>query len=184
MLLTVTERVLVMGLLPRQGTIIDMNNAQNVRNAVQFSQEELDGLKIVQTDKGMEWDPDVANEIGAKDVVVGVSGAELIKTTLKKLSDGANLPIDAISLYKKFVDGNLTVRDEAGKIVRDVVPEVILLEEQKQNMKERSSQQYGKATETAEVTEDMHEALKEKVKELDEQTEPWSDQAEQDKIIE
>lgn len=127
MLLSITERVLLMGILPREGNIITINNSQNIRTVIQFSSEELDALKIVQTEKGMQWDAEAATEIGEKDVVIGVSGADLIKTTLKKLSDEEKLPIDAISLYRKFVDTDLTVRDESGKIVRDEVPEVIVL---------------------------------------------------------
>ncbi len=125
---TILERVLLMGIIPREGNIIDMNTAQNVRNVAQFSTEELDGLKMVQTESGMQWDAEAANEIGDKDIVVGVSGAELIKKTLMKLSDEEKLPIDALSLYRKFVDAELVVRDDSGKIVREGTPELVVME--------------------------------------------------------
>lgn len=125
MKVTVTERVFIMGLLPREGNVVDMNNADNVYRAAQFSPEELDALKMVQMEKGMQWDADVANEIGEKDIVVGVSGAELIKKTLVGLSDQEKLPRDALSLYRKFVDADLVVRDDKGKIVRDETPEIL-----------------------------------------------------------
>lgn len=134
MKVTILERVLLMGILPREGNVVDMNNSQNIRTAVEFSPEDLDKLKVVQTEKGMEWDAEAANEIGEKDVVVGVSGAELIKKTLKKLSDEEKLPMDALSLYRKFVDADLTVRDDSGKIVREELPEVISVEEMQEKM--------------------------------------------------
>ncbi len=129
MKLTILERVLLLGILPREGNIVTVNNSQNVTNLVKFSPEEMDSLGIVQNDKGMQWNAEAAEAIGDKEVAIGVSGAELVKTTLKKLSDEEKLPRDALSLYKKFVDGNLTVRDDKGKIVRDEVPEVITTEE-------------------------------------------------------
>lgn len=138
--LNVTERFLLMSILPREGNIIDMNNAQNIKSVAQFSPEELDKLKPATTETGMRWDVEGAIEVGEKDVVVGVSGAELIKKTLKKLSDEEKLPMDCISLYRKFVDADLVVRDEAGKIVRDVVPEVISAEELKARIEEPTRQ--------------------------------------------
>ena len=125
MKVTVTERVFLMGLMPREGNIVDMNNSQNVRNVASFSPEELDKLQMVQNEKGMQWNAEAADEIGEKDIKVGVSGAELIKRTLMKLSDEEKLPIDALSLWGKFVDADLQVRDQAGRIVRDKMPEVL-----------------------------------------------------------
>jgi hypothetical protein len=111
--------------MPREGNIVDMNNSQNVRNVASFSSEELDKLQMVQNENGMQWDAEAANEIGEKDIVVGVSGAELIKQTLEKLSAEEKLPLDALSLWRKFVDADLQVRDATGRIVREEKPEVL-----------------------------------------------------------
>jgi len=164
MKLSVTDRVLLLGILPREGNVIDMNTAQNVRNATQFSIEELDGLEMVQMNPGMQWNAEVANEIGEKEVVVGVSGAELVKKTLVKLSDEEKLPMDALPLYRKFVDADLVVRDDTGKIVRNKAPEIINLE---------SSDEAGT----------VEQKIQEKLKELDEADDTWSDQPERDKIL-
>lgn len=125
MKLNITERVLLLGTMPREGNIVDMNNSQNVRNVASFSTEELDKLQMVQNEAGMQWSAEAANEIGEKDIVVGVSGAEFIKQTLIKLSDEEKLPLDALSLWRKFVDADLQVRDNTGRIVREKVPEIL-----------------------------------------------------------
>lgn len=183
MKVTIIERVILMGIIPREGNIIDMNNAQNIRKVTQFSPEELDALKMVQNEKGMQWDAEAANKIGEKDIVVGVSGAELIKKTLMELSDEEKLPIDALSLYRKFVDADLTIRDDSGKIVREETPDVLDINEGVKGAELISTDR--RQPSAQEFAEAAHQAVNRaaKVRELDEVSDKWSDQAEQDKII-
>jgi len=133
MIFTLLERLMIPGFLPREGSYLDMNTADNLLKAVRFDPDEMErardpeGLNLRQNDRGgMDWENEFAEDFSMV-LDLSMDQANLLKKLLVKLNDEEKLPRDALSLYQKIVEGDLSVQSKK-------LPE--LVSEGKQLMKE------------------------------------------------
>jgi hypothetical protein len=99
--LTVLERVILFGILPRQGSFNEMDIAQGIINQIHFPPQERDQIGLKDQGGTVIWDNEKESE-HTKEVEFGVAGLALVHDTLTSMSEKNELPIDALSLWRKF----------------------------------------------------------------------------------
>lgn len=114
MIFTLLERLIIPGLLPREGSFLDMESADNLLKTVRFSPEEMsrardpEGLNLRQNERGgMDWENEFAEDYSLI-CDLGIDQGALLKKILEKLNTEEKLPRDAKSLYQKIVVDGLS----------------------------------------------------------------------------
>ena len=101
MILSVLERLVLLNVLPREGTITTVKIVRELREALSFSEEEHKELKFERTeDGGTQWDTGAEED---EDVPVGPRAHTLVVETLELLDKDKKLTEDYLSLWGKFV---------------------------------------------------------------------------------
>ena len=103
MLLTIAERLMVQSVLPSKSDYLTLCVARDVRDAVDFTQDEIAMGGIRATEKGYKWAPEVDTD--EADIELGEAETGLIVIELKKLNEGRSLTDNHYSIYRKFVLG-------------------------------------------------------------------------------
>jgi len=104
MILTVIERLILLGILPKEGNITDNKLIQNVINDVGFTDAEKTQLKFEDLPGGLtKWDTEAAMDC-RREFEIGPGIYSIIKAQLEKLNSQNTLPRDAISLWDKFME--------------------------------------------------------------------------------
>jgi len=114
---SVTERIALMNVLPKEGDITTLRILRDLQTGLGFSEEELEALKFVQAEGRVQWDPDGAEAVGLKEIEAGRATRRLIARTLKSLEKAKKLPIAFIDLYERFVkdgDGEESEDEDGG----------------------------------------------------------------------
>jgi hypothetical protein len=101
MLLSVQERLLLaQTVLPKEGDIVTLQLVRKLTGELLLTDKEVTDFGIEQTSDGMRWNP--ANTTD-KEIEIGDATKTIIVEALKRMSDAKQLPMDAVSLYEKFV---------------------------------------------------------------------------------
>ena len=100
MRLTVMDRILLLNLLPAEGSVTTLRIVRQLREDLSFSEEEHAALELVQADGKVTWNPAKAVE---KDVAIGLKATNLIVEALTELSKAKKLQPSHLGLYDKFV---------------------------------------------------------------------------------
>lgn len=100
--LGVYERIVLLGILPKEGDFTTLKIVRGMREDLSFSEEEHKALEFVQDGSNIQWkkDADVPRNIN-----FGEKATDLIVETLKKLDEQKKLKEEYYSLYEKFVGG-------------------------------------------------------------------------------
>jgi hypothetical protein len=100
--LTITERLLLSGILPQQGNFVTLKIVRKLKEALSFTEEEIARFKLkVDDEEGtVKWDKtaDVPTEIA-----IGESAMSTIVSALKKLDAEQKLLAQQCELYERFV---------------------------------------------------------------------------------
>lgn len=99
MLLNVTERLALLGILPAEGNFLTMKIIADIRDATSFSEEEFNELGFKQEDNRLTWN--VKKDVG-KEVKIGVKGRSIIHDTLAQLDKDGKIRPEHLSLCEKF----------------------------------------------------------------------------------
>jgi hypothetical protein len=99
--LTVKERLVLMGMLPKESNFTTLKIMRKLREELSFSEEEHAIIQFKQDGPQLSWNFQ-ANV--TKDVPIGDMMMELIKSDLKKLDKDGKLTEDHFSLFEKFVE--------------------------------------------------------------------------------
>lgn len=100
--LSVAERLLLLGLLPKEGDITTVRIVHDLRRELSFTEEEHAALGVTIEDGRIHWDG--AAE-APRDVPIGGKAQALIVSALEDLSDNGKLTEQHLGLYEKFVEG-------------------------------------------------------------------------------
>ena len=94
----ILERIMILGVLPKQSDFVSMKIIDHLQRAVGFSQGELDKYNIKNHPNGsVSWEKDFE-----KEVKVTMRAAEIIKENLIKLSETKMVTVQHLSIYEKF----------------------------------------------------------------------------------
>jgi hypothetical protein len=97
--LNTLERVMLMGVLPKEGTFANLKLLRIAKEDLSFSEEENKELNFRQEGEQLHWD-DLAQ---TKEVNFGDTVTGLIVETLISLNDKGKLTENHFSLYEKFI---------------------------------------------------------------------------------
>ena len=106
MKLSILERILLRGVLPREGNILTVRIVRTLREKIEFKEEEIKlfEIKTVTSESG---DPLITwSKKSETDIEIDITEGEntIIVERLKDLNDKNKLNIDHISLYEKFME--------------------------------------------------------------------------------
>ncbi len=101
MKLNVLERLMLLNILPPEGSITVMKLLRVLKEELSFSEDENKELEFKQEEEQLLWKQE-ANII--KNIKIGEIMTELIKKELKKLNDEEKLTDAHIDLYDKFIE--------------------------------------------------------------------------------
>jgi len=101
MKLNVLERLMLLNMLPKEGSITVLKLLRVLKEELSFSEEENKALVFKQEDEQLMWNSE--GDV-VKDIKIGEIMTELIKKELKKLNDEEKLTDAHIDLYEKFME--------------------------------------------------------------------------------
>jgi alpha-tubulin suppressor-like RCC1 family protein len=101
--LTIKERIIILGLLPRETNFSTLKVVRDVENEIGFSETDLKTFEIVTEGDSIKWNAALEAAMSPKDCKMGDRAYEIIKQAIKKLDDSNMLTKDHFSLYEKFV---------------------------------------------------------------------------------
>tara|TARA_Y100000310_G_C20155235_1_gene566593 strand:+ start:214 stop:528 length:315 start_codon:yes stop_codon:yes gene_type:complete len=100
MRLTVKERIILLTVLPQEGTLDTIKIVHELRNALSFDEEEHKQMNIKRLENGSyEWDE---NSRIIKEVVIGEVGKNILKEELEKLDVEGKVTEMHLGLFNKF----------------------------------------------------------------------------------
>jgi len=97
--LSVVERLILMNLLPNEGTYVNLKLVRVAREELSFSDEEVKLLQFVQDGEQVKWNME-ANIL--KDVTLGEVVTIMVVDSLKKLDGEGKLKNEHFTLFEKF----------------------------------------------------------------------------------
>lgn len=99
--LTLSDRLILLDILPQTGTYITMKILREFKEQLSFSEEELKNYEIkLEEDGKVSWNPIHMTE--TKDFSIGDTMHSIIKTAFKKLDDEEKLRAEHLELYEMF----------------------------------------------------------------------------------
>lgn len=100
MKLTILERLLALGVLPKEGSYITLKVIRRGQEELSFTDEEIKKYKFVNEGEQTRWDDKVEQET---DIKLGSKVKTLIAEELEKLDKDKKLTQQHFTLYQKFV---------------------------------------------------------------------------------
>ena len=98
--LTVLDRILLFGMLPKEGDITTVRIVRKLREDLSFSDEEQKTFEITTKDDKVTWNPQT---VASKEIVIGTKAQALIVSALEQMSENKKLTADFIQLYDRFI---------------------------------------------------------------------------------
>lgn len=98
--LSVQERVVILSLLPNEGSFATLKILDQLRMGLSFTEDEFKKWDIVEvTQEGrINW-----QENGKAEIPIGEKATDIIVDALKKRDKADTLPMQAIDVYEKFI---------------------------------------------------------------------------------
>ncbi|MDD4689068.1 MAG: hypothetical protein PHE51_04900 [Eubacteriales bacterium] len=100
MILTIKDRIYLLGLLPKESNFITLKIVRKLENDLGFSEDEIKKANIRSENNSIFWDE---KKIDNKNIEIGEKATDIIIERLKELSNEKKLSIDMIELYEKFI---------------------------------------------------------------------------------
>jgi hypothetical protein len=99
MQLTVGDRIVLLDLLPREGSFLTMKIIRQLRDALYFSEEELAEFGLKQDGAAFNWTSDRAVEIA-----IGPKAREVVAGALQALDAAGKITDREFTLYERFAE--------------------------------------------------------------------------------
>ena len=101
MKLPVSDRLILLGVLPKEGDFTTLKILRQMKDELSFSEEEHKKLNFRQEGETILWD----EELEGKEVTFGEKATDIIVDAFRKLNDQKKLRIEQMELYERFVGG-------------------------------------------------------------------------------
>ena len=100
MILSVEERILILSILPNEGSFSTLKVLTQLRMGLSFTEEELKKWEIKDepTAGRISWETD-----GEAELPIGEKATDIIVDSLKRLDKEKKLPVQAMGIYEKFI---------------------------------------------------------------------------------
>ena len=101
---SVIERVLLGGMMAGyKGSYTNLKIIREGREAVSFTDDELQVLKFVEKDGSTSWSPEAVIKLQAVEINFSITVSNVIKGMLQKLNEAEQLTEQHFSLCEKFL---------------------------------------------------------------------------------
>ena len=100
MKLSVSNRLILLSIIPQQGDFTMLKIIRNMRDELSFSEEDHKKLQFRQ-EEGLHWEAGLED----KEINFGEKATDIITDAFKKLNEQKKLRIEHMELYEKFVEG-------------------------------------------------------------------------------
>lgn len=111
---TLPERIVLLGLLPRQGNLLTLRIIHDLQMELSPSEEETKEAEFHPTEGGgVGWSPK-ANEM-RKTVIIGEKAREVLQESIEAGSKKEKLEIQFLSLFERFVDIEELLKEQGEK---------------------------------------------------------------------
>jgi hypothetical protein len=97
--LDITDRVVLLNILPKEGSVVVLRLIRDLQRELGFSEEEIAEIGFSDGDRGLRWEKNIE-----KDVEIGPEAQKIIVAAFKRLDDAGKLIMDMLPVYEKFVD--------------------------------------------------------------------------------
>lgn len=101
--LDMLERIMLLGLLPKEGSYMNLKLLRVVREELSFSDKENKALQFKQQDDQLTWNPGVKAD---KEIFFGEVIEGIIRKALTDLDKAEKITENHYSLYEKFMEGH------------------------------------------------------------------------------
>jgi len=108
MKLTISERLILLGVLPKEGNFATLKIIRKLNEELSFNEDEFKKYDIVQDGDQVRWDAD-ADAKEQKDISIGEKATDIIVSSLRELDGKNKLNNKHITLYEKFVENKSEV---------------------------------------------------------------------------
>ena len=98
--LSVKERLVLLNVLPKAGTLTELRLVRETLSAVGFTEAEHLALEFKQNEKGTAWNEDAECPF---EFEMGQTVLQLILGELRKLDTGARLPMEFLDIYERLL---------------------------------------------------------------------------------
>lgn len=106
--LNILERVVIMNILPRTGSFVNVRAAKNTTKILSISKDEEKEIELARNGSTTTW-----NDEGTKpkEFELPPSSVKIILDALKDLDAKGQLPVDAVSTYETFLLKDVAAAD-------------------------------------------------------------------------
>jgi hypothetical protein len=98
--LKVLERIILLGILPKEANYVTLKIINDLKAELSFSEIELKDFEIKEKDGNVSWNP---RKEKLKNIEFGEKANEVVCEALKKLDETKKINSENVSLYEKFV---------------------------------------------------------------------------------
>ena len=102
--LTLFERIVVISLLPAEGSYVTLKIVRDLQDELAANEEEI-ALSGLKDSPGGGVEADDWNIVPEKEIILGEKAKEIIVNVLKKLDEQEKLGFQHFAVYEKFVIG-------------------------------------------------------------------------------
>ena len=100
MKLNVKERLLLLGILPKENNFVTLKIVRKLQENLSFNEDEIKLLEFKTNENQVTWNQSVEQE---KEIEIGEKATDIIADALKELDKNKKLTNDHFDLYEKFV---------------------------------------------------------------------------------
>src|SRR5690606_33014430 len=102
--LTIKDRVYIPAILPKEGAMIEMITVRGIIKKVEFTPEEIEGLNIRDSEKGVTWAKDKTIE-----VEFTATEKEILVKSIKQMDEEKKIPLDMLPTAEKLFSSSYGV---------------------------------------------------------------------------
>lgn len=107
MRLTIMDRFAILGILPKQGSFLQLATSEEIKEKVNFSKEEREEAHLREPEPGkVQWERELIKDLKFDD-----KETALVTEQLTKLDKSGNLAVEHIEIYRKFMLGAKEVEE-------------------------------------------------------------------------
>jgi hypothetical protein len=100
MKLNLLERILILGILPKETNFVTLRIIKDLEKSLSFTEEEIKEYNIRQEGQNINWNIEGNVE---KEIQIGEKATDIIVESLKKLNEQNKLTMQFFSTYDKFI---------------------------------------------------------------------------------
>lgn len=99
MILNIKERLMLLGLLPQEGTLSEMVDIYDLARELKISDDEKKDVSFIEGDNYIRWDYDKDPN---KDILINASQMKIIKNTISKYDNEGKIKLEMVPLIDKL----------------------------------------------------------------------------------